>query len=674
MSEPAPATPSNAARHPLFACMIGLVLANLVFVQLTEAASIEWLAPLYVLTLAAPFLARFKESRHYRTLWNLGVLAFFAVLVQHAWARDLASVLTDGLVLAVLCQVHLLNNLHADQRPDLLFLNSYLIAVITGYISVDLGFAVAFLLYVPFYVVGLGAMATARNGHSASPDETRALVLDGAKRSCVLIAVAMLAFLFWPRDFEREALLVEYFDLPNEGAATEIDFTTSLDLERNAGAHVSDAIAFTVVPASGDVADVPALWRGAVLESVTREGSWRQVDAERPFRGDGVELGWELDGDARGMARPAAPGEPDERDRRSARLAVVRAGGRTLRLFAPLEASRVELDDVHRAGVLELGGAGTARYSNQGELRYDVTVADGATFIAGERIGDTSLVEVVDSYYTRSAIGFAERLRGRLGESATAVEVAASFVRTVRTNYGYTSPGSPDGAETLHQFLTTEVGGHCEFFASALAVMLRSVGVPARVVTGYRAHAIDDTGERVIVRAMDAHAWVEVLDEAGRWHTFDPTPAVDGGQSGPGFLEIAGRHARDLWAAVTGFDAEARAALFRNIGKVPGLVLGFVKARPWSSSGCGIASLAFGWVLWSAWRRRRSRWETRSARALDRAFRRAGVVRQGSETPREVLSRVRGPSEFDEYASLALAVASHERERYAANGSRQARR
>ena len=660
MSERPVVTEPQAARHPLFACMIGIVLANLLFVQLTEAAAIEWLAPLYALTLAAPFLARFKDSRVYRTLWNLGVLAFFGVLVQHALARDLSNVLTDGLVLAVLCQVHLLNNLHADQRPDLLFLNSYLIAVITGYITVDLGFAGAFLVYVPFYVVGLGAMATLRHGDEARPGETRALLVDGAKRSGVLIALAALAFVFWPRDFQREALLVKYFDFQNDGAAAEIDFTTSLDLEKNAGARISDALALTIEPASGRTSDVPALWRGAVLEAVTREGSWRQVDVQRPFRGDGVELGWSLDADERAMYRPDARATGDAR---AARLAVVRAGGKTLRVFAPLAAKRVELDEVHRAGVLQLGGAGTVRYSNQGELRYQVIVSDDGSILADERLGDLSLVEVINSYYTRSAIEFAHLLRGRIDESARALEVAESFARTVRSNYSYALPGTRDSAETLHEFMTTSAGGHCEFFASALAIMLRAVDIPARVVTGYRAHAVDESGERVLVRAMDAHAWVEVLDEEGRWHAFDPTPAAEVDSGGPSFLARMSGKAHELWTTVTGFDAEARAALLARLSGAPGATLAYASERPLRAAVFSTLCAA----LVCAWVARRRRRTPRTVRALERAFKRSGLPRPQTETPRESLARL-DATQVSSYPDLVRAVESHERERYASRG------
>ena len=139
----------------LLLCMMGIVACNVRFVQLTGAADPLWLAPLYVVTLAAPFLLRFRESMIYRGVWNLAIVVFFLRLAVHASTSELAFVLDDGLMLAILCQVHVLNNLRKEQRPDLLFLNSYLIAVITGYITVDLSFALTFAVYAPLFIAGL---------------------------------------------------------------------------------------------------------------------------------------------------------------------------------------------------------------------------------------------------------------------------------------------------------------------------------------------------------------------------------------------------------------------------------------------------------------------------------------------------------------------------------------
>lgn len=89
--------------------------------------------------------------------------------------------------------------------------------------------------------------------------------------------------------------------------------------------------------------------------------------------------------------------------------------------------------------------------------------------------------------------------------------------------YSLSYPRRP-GMDPVLDFLTGPVGqGHCEYFASALALLARSVGVPARVVRGYRPTERNPWLGHLLVRESSAHAWVEVwLD--GRWQTRDPAP------------------------------------------------------------------------------------------------------------------------------------------------------
>jgi len=80
-------------------------------------------------------------------------------------------------------------------------------------------------------------------------------------------------------------------------------------------------------------------------------------------------------------------------------------------------------------------------------------------------------------------------------------------------------------------FLTRSREGHCEYFASALALLARASGIPARVVAGYRVEEVSPLGY-FVVRERHAHSWVEVwLD--GRWETVDPTPAAELSMSSP---------------------------------------------------------------------------------------------------------------------------------------------
>lgn len=76
----------------------------------------------------------------------------------------------------------------------------------------------------------------------------------------------------------------------------------------------------------------------------------------------------------------------------------------------------------------------------------------------------------------------------------------------------------------IDAFINTVRLGHCEFFASAMALMLRSQGIPTRVVSGYRGGEWSEGAEAYIVRQSMAHLWVEVYFEGYGWARFDPAP------------------------------------------------------------------------------------------------------------------------------------------------------
>jgi len=80
------------------------------------------------------------------------------------------------------------------------------------------------------------------------------------------------------------------------------------------------------------------------------------------------------------------------------------------------------------------------------------------------------------------------------------------------------------GVDALDDFLFVRRSGNCEYFATALAVMLRTVGVPARVVNGFQRGEWNPYGEYLAVRLSDAHSWVEAWIDGAGWVTFDPSP------------------------------------------------------------------------------------------------------------------------------------------------------
>jgi transglutaminase-like putative cysteine protease len=119
----------------------------------------------------------------------------------------------------------------------------------------------------------------------------------------------------------------------------------------------------------------------------------------------------------------------------------------------------------------------------------------------------------------------------RFAPAILPTEMLARQLETHLRAFRYTLD-NPSGkaANPLEDFLERTQAGHCEYFASAMALMLRARGVPARVVNGYRLGPWIPEGGYFRVSQNEAHSWVEYWDE-GQWKTADPTPTVT---TGPG--------------------------------------------------------------------------------------------------------------------------------------------
>jgi transglutaminase-like putative cysteine protease len=104
----------------------------------------------------------------------------------------------------------------------------------------------------------------------------------------------------------------------------------------------------------------------------------------------------------------------------------------------------------------------------------------------------------------------------------TAYRRALAIEDHLRRNYLYSLDHDVHGDQIVDDFLFRARRGHCTLFASSMAMMARSLGLPARYVTGFLAQHQDETGAYV-VRGSDGHAWVEIYIEGAGWIPFDPT-------------------------------------------------------------------------------------------------------------------------------------------------------
>ena len=198
----------------------------------------------------------------------------------------------------------------------------------------------------------------------------------------------------------------------------------------------------------------------------------------------------------------------------------------------------------------------------------------------------------------------------------------------LQRGYQYTLdlPRVPAGRDPVDWFLFDVKTGYCEQFASAETLMLRSLGIPARLATGYGTGDYDPLLNQAVVREHDAHAWVEVWFSGHGWVPVDPTPGV---------APLAATRFPNHWAG----GGLARLLPHLTVG-APAAALGSLGVFAVVPLAMGIAIvfvLAYAWLRRRVWRRRPKTppGESELLRLYERLQRRLGRRRAPPETPLE---------------------------------------
>jgi transglutaminase-like putative cysteine protease len=183
----------------------------------------------------------------------------------------------------------------------------------------------------------------------------------------------------------------------------------------------------------------------------------------------------------------------------------------------------------------------------------------------------------------------AELVRRIAGTAPAAYDAALLLERYLTTEFVYDLEGTPTaGKDPLEDFLFTRRRGHCEYFAASMAVMLRLLEIPSRVVTGFQRGEWNEMGRFYTVRQRDAHSWVEAYLPGAGWVTFDPSPRgeFERGARGPnGWIAQALEVLRMRWA---------RYVIDYNLGDQ--MVMATSVRRQLHRSG---AALAHAWGHWA---------------------------------------------------------------------------
>jgi len=290
-------------------------------------------------------------------------------------------------------------------------------------------------------------------------------------------------------------------------------------------------------------------------------------------------------------------------------------------LFAPLNAVAIQL---RQRGDLVLNPHLEVWSESEGALRYNGSDERGvryAVYIGSElELAQETLSRADEDRYTALPRNISDRVRKLahqiVSDGATTLEKTRAIENYLRRSFSY-DLNSPAGrsADPLDDFLFASRRGHCEFYSSAMVVLLRELKIPSRNVTGFIGGSYNRFGRYYAVRQGDAHSWVEAFLPDHGWQTFDPTPPSDAAPRS----ELSGVLAlvRDIVEAtsqrwdryVVGYDLRQQVYLFETISRY-----GSRHASPLLASmrpvAIWVAVSTAGLIAYVIWRRRSKRQPT----------------------------------------------------------------
>ncbi len=262
-----------------------------------------------------------------------------------------------------------------------------------------------------------------------------------------------------------------------------------------------------------------------------------------------------------------------------------------------------------------------------GSLRADAALPAGSTYTvvsqvpqrnptllrAAPLLADDPIAKSLASTYQQLPGDFPQRITDLAftitPNSTNEYDRVAAVTEYLRSHYQYDlHPGrQPPNTDSVAQFLFEDKRGICETFASSEAVMLRALGIPARLVGGYSSGNYNIVTGYYEVRASNAHAWVEVYFPHYGWVPFDPTPSFD---ATPETQSPARWFLSDLTNGIPNLTIGATRALFDGLQAILAAVFGVIGAGFGLLLEAGIVGVVvlllfgIGLVIWWWWRQR----------------------------------------------------------------------
>jgi transglutaminase-like putative cysteine protease len=567
------------------------------------ALALASLASIYAFVRPLPETA----SREVQRAWTLIIFIALAASTARAFLRfEFLAAGIDFLYLLVVQRFF--NRQRTREHLQLLLLGSVLMTIASA-INADLNYPLLLAAYLPVvflalianHLVGEGERLGRRVAHELERRGTRDIsLLGGAVRQVVVVSLiaATLVFVFFPR-FGVGAFF--HGSLRRDSVS---GFGNEVELG-GFGRIKSDATVIMRMRPKTPVAPTERLdWhlRGISLDRY-ESGKWVRSRMQ-PEWGDGVPnsplrsmrgaSNYQVFADRDGpvavstggvsgiMARP----RPDEsRPVSPTRVEVHLEDIGSETLFAASDALGVRLLP---RGPLERGNRVYANQQRQlilmrktpGPVRYEfISRIDEPSAASLEAQGDPE-VDAPLAFYLQHGSSLSTEFNDLAHRITSGAQTRHAKVRAVlaflATDFEYTLDQLPSkrveaGGDPVEGFVFETRAGHCEYFASAMALLLREVGVPTRIVNGYYGGHYNELGDFYAVRQADAHSWVEVHFGDFGWVTFDPTPpdgrtAGDGAPFWPGLSEAMDAMRNAYLVNVVGFNLRTQLDALKGLG------------------------------------------------------------------------------------------------------------
>lgn len=541
--------------------------------QLALLSSRELPLSLAALAALATILSWFWEPprvdpRRFQGLWTALTLATF-LYVAGSIVVGLNSFLHAGAQFVLLLGLIKLFDRKESRDDQQLYLLSFLQIIAASVLGNDLGFGLLFLLYVITGTWALILLHLRREIEEnallkyAEPDQGKpvhvARVLNSRKLingrflavtgllSLVIFAGALLAFFAFPR------VGFGYFTQKQRDGLMMAGFSERVELGQHGTIRDDPTVVLRVEFPDGGRDRLPHYWRGIAFDHYDGH-RWTQSKTRscQPAHDDQARA---IVSGPTGMygrrCQPRAPTPVDEAQLVAQRIYLEPLDSRVLFSLPGLVrvgfegASSALLQRFERRS-LELNTEGDVRYHQRDRvaLRYMAfsEVSAPAAPVIELSAYREALPEPIRARYLQLPEALdpqIEALAAQIFAEATTLHEAVSRLEShLRREYQYSLDLERDTRlAPLEDFLFVQKKGHCEYFATAMVILLRTQGIAARNVNGFLGGTWNDYGQYLAVSQGDAHSWVEVWSGEVGWRLYDPTPADPRGVARLGLLD-----------------------------------------------------------------------------------------------------------------------------------------